>query len=225
MTTNVSTTHGQGKRVANQLLYRELFLRNPPLSDDYYMPRSGDLVLDIGANIGFFALYLQERAPGIRVHCFEPSLETSEVIRRSIAANGLEETFTVHQCAVSDRRAVLQLKHGGSSLSHSFFLDTEPTQTESVEAIGLDEALDDCGDGPIDLMKIDVEGAEIEIVEGASQRSWDRVRRVVVEYHDMIRPGCRDRVLNVLNRNHFEPQVVVISQDPPYGYIRATKKA
>ena len=183
--------HGEGD--APVFLYRELFVEHCPLSDDFYRPGPGDVVADIGANIGFFALLLQERAPGIRVHCFEPSLATCEVIRRSVEANGLEGSIAVHQCAVSDRRAVLQLKHGGSSLSHSFFIDGDPSQTESVESIGLDEALDLCGEGPIDLLKIDVEGAEIEIVEGASPRTWERVRRMVVEFHDMIRPGCRER--------------------------------
>jgi FkbM family methyltransferase len=218
--------HGEGD--APVWLYRELFLTHCPLADtSFYRPRPTDTVVDIGANIGFFMLLLNERAPGLRVHCFEPARATSDVLRRNVEGNNLGGTVRVHQLAVSDRRGALRLVHGGTSLSHSFFLDggSPGAEVEEVETVDLDEALARCGDGPIDLLKIDTEGAEAEIVEGASPSAWARVRRAAVEYHDVIRPGCRDRVAAVLRRSGFDLKVVPMSASGDYGYIQGTRRA
>jgi hypothetical protein len=73
-------------------------------------------------------------------------------------------------------------------------------------------------------LKVDVEGAEIEILEGVDAETLAKLRRVVVEFHDLFRPGCRERVTRVLAENGFAPiETVVDGKDPGLGLIRARR--
>lgn len=160
------------------------------------------------------------------MHNFEPASDTRARLVNNVEANGLSGLVKVYPRAVSDRPGTLRLKAaaqaGHRSLFDSVYVDTE--RSEDVWAINLDEALAMTGEEEIDLLKIDIEGAEIEVVEGATAAAWSKVRRVVVEYHNLIRPGCRDRVLQALRAQGFDPiEVLAEESTPDLGIIRARR--
>ena len=190
----------------------------------FYRPRPGDTVLDLGANQGFFALYLSERAPGIRVHCFEPSGETRAQLLRNIESNGLGRTVSVYPFAVSDRQTEAAFHVTGKSEHGSLFLsEFSGPDVQNVECVPLSRAVELTGADRVDLLKVDVEGAEIEILEGAGPEVWPRIDRVVVEYHDLFRPGCRDRVEAALRGAGYRVKVIPLPGNPLLGTIEATR--
>jgi 31-O-methyltransferase len=189
-------------------LFREIFVDRCYTKPNFYNPAPGDVVVDLGANIGIFAVFLQWIAPGIRVHCFEPGPDTRQRLERNIKSNGLEGAVTIHPYAISDGPKILHLKPAPLAAQRSLFASEFTTgeqgeDGEAVECISLDMAVDRIGADRIQLLKIDIEGAEIELVDGTSQATWDRIDRVTGEYHDRIRPGCRDRVFEVLKARGF----------------------
>jgi FkbM family methyltransferase len=213
--------HGPGDDPIH--LYRDIFSGRCYTPASFYQPEAADTVLDLGANIGFFAMHLQQIAPGIRVHCFEPASANLATLERNVEANGCGESVTVHPLAVAGGPGRLELLGAANSVHRSIFASRfVGEETEVVEAIGLDQALDLCGDRPVDLLKIDIEGAEIEVVEGLPAQRWGQVRRAVVEYHDLFRPGCRDRVSRVLADAGFALSVATEGAGD-LGLIHATK--
>ena len=208
------------------LLFREIFVGSIYTEGGFYTPKPGDTVLDLGGNIGFFALSMQRNGRGVHVHSFEPASDTRARLETNVAENGLAGVVTIYPYAVTDKPGVVLLKKaeqaGHRSLFASRFVDggTE----EEVRAVSLAEAVAMTGATAVDLLKIDIEGAEIEVVEGADAATWAKVRRVVIEYHDLFRPGCRDRVVNVLKANGF-PDVEVLPEKgtPDLGLVRARR--
>jgi 31-O-methyltransferase len=209
-------------------LFREIFVDRCYTKPDFYSPKPGDVVIDLGANIGIFAIFLQWIAPGIRVHSFEPGGETRRRLEENIRSNGLEGAVTVHPFAISDGPKILQLKTAPLAAQRSLFASeftTGEQDGESVECISLDQAVAMTGADRINLLKIDVEGAEIEVVNGASPATWERIDRITGEYHDRIRPGCRDRVFEVLKANGFGKITrPVISPLDGMGSFNATRE-
>ncbi|GAC1447548.1 MAG: hypothetical protein NVSMB9_29840 [Isosphaeraceae bacterium] len=210
-------------------LFRELFLSEPYTGKGFYRPSPNDTVLDLGANIGTFALFLETRAFGIRVHCFEPAAETRARLVRNVTENGLDPWITVHSSAISNRNGTATLNEADQT-SHRSLFDSRWTkgsdQKATVDCATLDRAVALC-DGPIDLIKIDIEGAEIEAIEGAPPETWRRVHRVAVEYHDLFRPGCRDRVTRALAAQGFD-SIENVPDDFNHGklgIIRASRSA
>jgi FkbM family methyltransferase len=183
-------------------------------------PRS--LVVDAGANIGLFILFLKRRHPDATVIAFEPVAESAMVLHKNIELHHLSDV-TVHTVALGSRREtdapfthypVLpgnstqhpQLKH----LQQTVMARTLPARwvarlhrgraiTVAVER--LSTYLDDAR--AVDLLKIDVEGAELDVLLGIEARHWPLIHQVVMELQDL--DGRLDEVCGLLARHGLRP--------------------
>jgi FkbM family methyltransferase len=144
----------------------------------------GDTVLDIGANAGFFSLLAAVRvgAQG-RVFAFEPLPSVRQELEANVSLNGFHNV-TVRSDAVSNRRATLRLYEvpqahkGRTSLRQ---LDDAARSIE-VAAIAIDDLQDEFG--TVRLAKIDVEGAELLVLDGATRVIGRDHPHLVVEVTD-----------------------------------------
>jgi FkbM family methyltransferase len=147
------------------------------------------IVLDFGGQAGSFAIYTAYTT-GATVLSFEPERENFQLLCENIALNQLEHRVIAINKAVSrtgSPRTFYLSPHDNKGV-HSFFYKGE--RAVMVECIEIDKVLDLIGDRRIDLLKIDVEGAEHEIVTPEQRIFFDRVQNMVLEYH------CSDRVDN-----------------------------
>jgi FkbM family methyltransferase len=145
-----------------------------PNETNYFISRlrPGDVVLDIGANIGWFSLVAAKHIGKTgRVHAFEPSPETARMLKRTIATNDLQAIVQVHEFALSDRWEELRLvwskgtdNPGGSFLAGPAEDHKQGFDSARVRAGLLDDILPDIAP---DIVKIDVEGAEPHALRGA----------------------------------------------------------
>ncbi len=140
-------------------------------------------VIDVGAHIGAFALWLSERYPRIRGVCYEPDPQAFAYLERNV------RTLDVvpRPQAVAHRSGTVSLFRpspgGGASSLRAEGFGSDLNAVE-VPAVSFDEVLDEI-DEPVALVKLDCEGSEYDIVLGSDPRSWRSVRRVVIEYHDV----------------------------------------
>lgn len=209
-------------------LFHEVYVANCYGDRDFYEPSLHDRVIDFGANIGVFALRIAGLAAGVRIFCFEPASGTRSRLVQNVRVNGLSDTISVFPYAVLDRNETRTLRLHASSGDSGFIERTTPAVAqEDVQCIDLKGAIELCGPGPIDLIKIDVEGAEVEVFQSADQIDWGQVKRFAIEFHDFLRPGCRDKIMHTLANHHFKV-VDVISPDkkskPLQGVILAKNK-
>jgi FkbM family methyltransferase len=144
------------------------------------------LVFDIGANIGAWVLRLAEQRPQLKGVCFEPDPTAVTYLTRNLEANGLADRVAVRSEAVSDKTGTALLHQaepgdGTSSLqtvSHVSQFDRDTP----VRTLSFSDAIQQMS-GDVSLLKIDCEGAEYDIVGNSPSDAWQRVKRVVVEYH------------------------------------------
>lgn len=132
-----------------------------------------DLFLDIGANIGVYTVLLSLN-PGVQeVHAFEPVARTAERLRRHVGMNGLEDRVEVHQLGLSRESGIrtIHLDPNSSGLARlEPATANRPTSMfkmrEEIRLAALDGVL--CHRGRRALLKIDVEGAGIDVLSGAA---------------------------------------------------------
>jgi FkbM family methyltransferase len=147
-------------------------------------------------------------------------------LTENVARNGLEDTIRVYPDALLDREATVPLRLTALSGNRSLFAraDASAEAAELVHSVPLGGALDLCGAPALALLKLDVEGAELEILEGASDATLARVARVVLEYHDFIRAGCCARVKQRLARAGFTRiETGLDAVDGAIGILRAAR--
>lgn len=167
-------------------------------------PKGGNVV-DIGANIGAFTLDYASAGEAIHVHAYEPNPQTSETLRRNVESNQLGVRVTTYAEAVGGECGELKLWTNVPSLIATGYGDEPPSpggRRVTVPMIDLNEVVRRVG-GPIELLKIDTEGAEVDILEGASRPTLQTIRQVVLEYHDAIRPNALESCRRVLEAARF----------------------
>jgi FkbM family methyltransferase len=151
---------------------------------DWFTADLGDELraVDIGGHIGCFALAFARLHPGASVQTLEASPFTADYTHRNMEMNGFAERVTVYNTAVSWSNGTLRFADnaGGSGLNG--LTAPEGTPTIEVSCVTLAEALGRAG-GPVDVVKIDTEGAEYDIVLRSDPSDWADVRRLVMEYH------------------------------------------
>lgn len=150
------------------------------------------VVVDIGANLGAFTLALLAHRPHAQVDAYDASPTAVAVLASNIAANNVGNQVTVHHSAVTgaDGLGTVWLNEHVGDLCTSSVLDsqnlTRPSRRVQVPAVSLSAILS-AYQGDVSLIKIDVEGAEYEIVEETPIELLGKVQRMVIEYHDV--PG------------------------------------
>jgi FkbM family methyltransferase len=135
--------------------------------EDLPLPQANAVVLDVGANIGLFTLFLIWKYGRERfavLHLFEPNPETFGRLRRNLSANNLDGLCKAHMLALSDSAGTIYMEspHGYSVLNM-----VSDTGTVPVECKPLDDWRREQGLGHLDLLKVDVEGHEMSLLRGA----------------------------------------------------------
>lgn len=168
------------------------------------------IVLDVGANVGVAAAFFATQCGARRVHCFEPVAPLCELLRDNVGplpacvvhGYGLSSesgpaqiTYYPHAAAMSglyadperDREVVrtvllaagLSIGEAEERLEGHYETQELTCDLRTVSWFLRDAALD-----RVDLLKIDVERAELDVLAGIEESDWPKIEQVVVEVHD-----------------------------------------
>ncbi len=184
------------------------------LRDRWWNPQPGETVLDIGAAFGSYAL--PALALGARVVCFSPADFDTELLEKNLSLNPDME----RRCLVV--RAGLYSRAGFFDPDHCTFIDLDAEKlSQTPELYGMIGNRDDGGQGfpkgqklpvmsldaflehspgieRIDWMKLDVEGAELEVLKGAEKCLRTDMPKVLVENHNFHDPQMEAKVRDFL---------------------------
>ena len=186
-----------------RFIYQEIF--QDYNYDQAALPEA-PFIVDVGANIGLFSLYMKRKYPAARIIAFEPAPENFQALTMNLKLHGVDAveahpyglgtragraTFTYYpqmpgnSTLHPDEKALQKSMMGerlGEQRAEELFAATEIT----VEIATLSDFLAEHHPGlaAIDLLKIDVEGAELEVLGGVDDRHWPLVRNVLLEVSD-----------------------------------------
>jgi FkbM family methyltransferase len=168
------------------------------------------LILDCGANIGLSVLYFKKMYPKSIIHAFEPDLELFEMLKQNIESFGLSDVFLHNSAIWVENSEVAFFSEGGFSGRIS---DDELGKSERVQC----ERLSDLLDKKIDFLKLDIEGAEVEVIEDCRD-SLHNIDHLFIEYHSQAgKKQQLDVILKRLTDAGFKYQIKdVFSAKSPY---------
>jgi len=149
----------------------------------------GGTVLDLGANVGFYTLLAAELVgPSGRVHAFEPVPRNLQYLRRHIALNGLTNVSVI-EAAVSDASGKRRFRlHVSAAMGHL----GDDGQLE-VRTVALDQFVFGTSVAAPHSIKIDVEGAEFSVLQGAREvLSQHRPALLLATHSHALRSQCLD---------------------------------
>jgi FkbM family methyltransferase len=186
-------------------LYREIFVRQY-----YYCHTSTEapVIFDCGANLGMATLYFKWLYPRAQIHAFEPDPDTFSLLQRNIARNHLSDVMC-HNCALwNDNGEIDFFVH--DSFPGSLLMSTERSRANGKAIHVISRKLSDFIEGPVDLIKLDVEGGEHRVIcDLVTSNKISLVKHMVIEYHHRIaNQGSRlASFLRMLEKSGFEYQI------------------
>lgn len=161
-------------------LFEEIFV-----SRDYCFEtdKEAPVILDCGSNIGMAILYYKSRHPRARVTGFEPDKPTFDKLRANVEGNHLADV-QVHNKALSDKDGTLTFYFDPDDPGMLLMSTREDRIGErgktEVEATRLSHYIE----GPVDFMKLDVEGAEDDVMKDLVETGkLTLIDQMVIEYH------------------------------------------
>jgi FkbM family methyltransferase len=210
-------------------LYEEIFQHG--CYDDIRLPE-GAFVLDVGANIGMFTYFIKRRCPSARILAFEPMPESIRALRENIAAHGLDQVVVEEFGLGSTYEEEVEFTYypvqpGNSTrypeekqLQKTVLLDLEPPDEVELEHIGypVTAAIRPIADylpadRHVDLLKVDVEGAELDVMRGIRPEQWPLIDQVMLEVQDL--DGRLQAICDLLREHGLSPEVRPSPLIPP----------
>lgn len=155
------------------------------------MDRSLSVVFDIGANVGDVSRYMLHYFPAATVYGFEPCSSTYERLLHNVDQAGFKERFRPFRLGFFDAETTGTLQvasaHGANSLltANDEYLAVNPhisaVDTEEIPLARLDDFVARQGISHIDLVKIDVEGVELQVLRGGADTFAHKVDTLILE--------------------------------------------
>jgi len=199
------------------------------LSSAEFRIKSGDTVLDIGANVGLFSIWVSLNVPAAKIFAFEAASDNFRALAENVRSNRLKG-ISAHHYAVSDGRSkqvtLYRGFHGGIHSIRPEYANWNssaggPRQTEKVRAITLEQILRRFKIEFVDYVKLDCEGAEYEILFSAPKRILSRIRKIVGEYHDLDAERQGGVLKEFLTSNGFQTAFRAAGPEKPWGMFVA----
>lgn len=167
-------------------------------------------VFDVGANVGANALTYAKSFPIAKVHAFEPVHETFGHLKRNTREN---ERILPVRYALGSFNGLSQCNIHSDSRNNSLIagltdkFHASPSGSQSVQVVTLDTYVSDQGLGAIDLLKIDTEGYDLAVLQGASETlKCKQIKFVYFEFHHLLCRGESNQLGSLVSIAQFLEQ-------------------
>lgn len=177
----------------NEIIFQEHYKFIPSIKNP--------LIIDCGANIGISVLYFKQIIPDAKIIAIEADPDVAEILQKNLEANNCQAEI-IQKAAWSSNGELLSFGKAGGD-SGSIYSVENLTQVETVRLKDILDAYDE-----IELLKIDIEGAEIEVVRDCSH-SLSKVNKIFIEFHSFPgKPQCLDELLKTLSDQGFRYKIL-----------------
>ena len=181
-----------------------------------FIPRKSHVCIDVGANIGSTSLSWYKPVTAGKIYAIEPYPRTFYSLKKNIKINEANETIFPKQLAIGSTDGMIPLfvadRGTMAMLPGDYGLKGKEI---TVKSMCLDSFIKQENLGSVDLMKIDIEGYELEALKGAVQ-TLEITKRIVLEYHSTL---LREECLQILRKNNyhiFEKGLLIFSWKNKY---------
>ncbi len=157
------------------------------------------IIIDCGTNIGLSILYFKNIFPDSKVIGFEPDINNFQVLEKNISGNNLNNV-SIHKEAVWIKDGFISFESKGSEASK--INESNDISSSQIPCIDFAAVLNNYDE--IDLLKMDIEGAEHSVIRHCSTQ-LHKIKNMFIEYHGKVSDTNKlTELLTIFSENHFQ---------------------
>jgi FkbM family methyltransferase len=178
-------------------IFTEIFIDN---EYDFKSSEIPEVIIDCGANIGLATVYFKNKYPDVKIFAIEPDINNFELLKKNTE---FYDDIVCINAAVWNQNSFIALNV--LDLEECAYRSYECTEkdTHLVNSITIENIIDKYNLSKIDILKIDVEGAEKEIFSNNYKKFLDITEMIMIELHDLINPGSSENFFKALKDYKF----------------------
>ncbi|HAH56332.1 MAG TPA: hypothetical protein DCM02_13880 [Flavobacterium sp.] len=185
------------KKTKDKETFKEIFNEN---IYNIKLPIIPNLIVDAGSNIGFASLYFKLKYPDAKIIALEIETENIKMIRKNLKDF---KDVEIVQKGLFNKKALFRIEDPYHATNSFVIKEVSPNENYDIESITVDEILISNKTETIDVLKIDIEGAEKDLFEKNYENWLPKVKIIMVETHDRMIPKCSYTVMKTLNEYNF----------------------
>jgi FkbM family methyltransferase len=174
------------------------------ISQEYEFPYpSGKpgLIIDAGANVGYASIFFAKKFPSSRILAVEPEQSNHELLLRNIAAY---PNVTAVHAALWNRNVPLRIQNPKDENWAFRMAEAQPDDPDPCDGITVSELMAMVGADTVDILKLDIEGAEKDVFKSGFEPWLPKVAVIVIELHDWLREGCSTSFYRATSQLRFK---------------------
>lgn len=185
------------KKTKDKETFKEIFNKN---IYNIKLPIVPSLIIDAGSNTGFASLFFKLKHPEAKIITLEIETENVKMIRKNLKnLNDVE----IIQKGLFNKKAFFKIENPYHATNSFIIKEVCPTENYDIESITIDEILLSKNIETIDILKIDIEGAEKDLFKKNYENWLPKVKIIMIETHDRMVPKCSYHVMKSLNEYNF----------------------
>ena len=162
------------------------------------------LILDCGGNIGCASVFFANTYPSAQIYAVEPERMNFKILTYNTV---FYDNVHVINSALWDKETFIRVEDRGYGEWGYMTVETTADDPQAFKTITVSKILAESGFDEIDLLKIDIEGAEKEVFSAPDVDNWlSKVKVLVIELHDRMKKGCSRAFFTAIYKYdwHFE---------------------
>jgi FkbM family methyltransferase len=215
---SIDIINSNGLRIHNEIFIQNIY------EEGEVRINEGDIVFDIGANIGVFSLYAANKKAS-QVFSFEPDDKNYSYLSQNVSKNSLENIVKPFNFGLANSSGKRYLQIAEIPGGHQMLRDDEnfSQKDKIIVTKTFSDFIEENKITRINFVKMDCEGAEGEILDSLNKMHFETIDKFAIEFHDNRSILSHDEIINLLNKNDFKTEIKW-NGSSNYGYIFAFKK-
>lgn len=181
-------------------VFKQIFVDNE--YDSLNLPETAKTIIDLGANIGLSALFFIKKFPTSRIVAVEPDAVNFSIMEKNLEKFSKSVSFLQAAIWPTDGEVSLVEEDDDHNSLGAWGYRTEASNGNSglsVKAVTIPTIMKQYGMDFVDILKVDIEGAEYELFEKNYEDWIDKVGLIIIETHDRFKPNSEAMVRKALN--------------------------
>ncbi|GEP50669.1 hypothetical protein FNO01nite_13410 [Flavobacterium noncentrifugens] len=177
--------------------FEEIFLSH---LYDIRLPIIPETIVDAGANVGFATLFFKIKYPDASIVAIEIETKNADAFRKNTTGF---DNVTLHQQALYNKKSYFSIADPYKATNSFQIRKADSPENSDIDSVTLDEIISEKKWDTIDILKIDIEGAEKQLFEKNYENWLPKIKIIMIETHDRMVSGCSFTVMHTISKYNF----------------------